>query len=181
MEHVGLPGQKVGNENHLKNYARQLIDKILLAHDFSPSSRNTVATATELAKLFQAEVVPIHVLPDDLGNEKVIREVPCSFVTLKSEDIITLQLATSIQDIENHYHTGQQLVEDGFFAEAIEQFKLCLRINNMHVPAHFAIAKVYEQLDQPDRAEMYRNSARKILIRFWNQKIEEEVRKLRSY
>lgn len=113
-------------------------------------------------------------------TEKVVREVPCSFVTLKSEDIIALQLETSIQDIEEHYNTGKQLVEDGFFAESLDQFNLCLSINNMHVPSHFAIAKVYDKLDQPEQAEAHRKSARDILSRIWDQKIEEEVRKLRS-
>ena len=38
-------------------------------------------------------------------TEKVIREVPCSFLTLKSEDIISLTLETRIRDIESHYST----------------------------------------------------------------------------
>ena len=84
-------------------------------------------------------------------TEKVIREVPCSFLTLKSEDIISLQLKTSIQDIENHYNTAVQLTEDGFFEEAIEQFKLCLSINNMHVPSHYGIARVYEKMNDSEK------------------------------
>ena len=114
-------------------------------------------------------------------TEKVIREVPCSFLTLKSEDIITLQLETSIQDIENHYNTATQLMEDGFYEESIEQFKLCLSINNMHVPSHYGIAKVYEKMDMPEKAKIYRNSGREILNRIWDQKIEEEARKMRSH
>ena len=35
-------------------------------------------------------------------TEKVIREVPCSFITLKSKDIIDLQLEAEIRDIESH-------------------------------------------------------------------------------
>lgn len=114
-------------------------------------------------------------------TEKVIREVPCSFLTLKSEDIITLQLGNSIRDIENHYSMAKQLVEDGFFEEAIEQFKLCLSINSMHVPSHYGIAKVYDKLNDPKKAEIYRNSGRDIMDRIWDQKIEEEVRKLKGY
>ena len=48
----------------------KLIEKILLAHDFSKSSEKVVATAVELAKIFHTEVVPIHVLPNDVENEK---------------------------------------------------------------------------------------------------------------
>ena len=49
----------------------KLIERILLAHDFSESSENVVITAIEFSKIFQTEVVPIHVLPDDINNEKV--------------------------------------------------------------------------------------------------------------
>jgi nucleotide-binding universal stress UspA family protein len=114
-------------------------------------------------------------------TEKVIREVPCSFLTLKSEDIISLQLETNIRDIESHYNTAQQLVEDGFFEEAIEQFKLCLSVNSMHVPSHYGIAKVYEKMGNSEKAILYKKSGREILNRAWDKKIEEEVRKFRYH
>lgn len=114
-------------------------------------------------------------------TEKVIREVPCSFLTMKSEDIISLQLGTKIQDIEKHYDTANQLIEDGFFEEAIEQFKLCLSINSMHVPSHFGIARVYEKLGETEKADVYQSNGKEILDRIWNQKIEQEVRKLKGF
>ncbi|WP_422081599.1 universal stress protein [Ulvibacterium sp.] len=113
-------------------------------------------------------------------TEKVVREVPCSFLTLKSEDVISLQLETHIKDIEKLHSTGLQLMEDGFHEEAIGQFKACLSINDMHVPAYKGLAKVYEKLDQPERARMYRRNAKEIMDKIWYQKIEEEVRKLRG-
>lgn len=113
--------------------------------------------------------------------EKVVREVPCSFLMLKSEDIITLQLETNISDIENHYKMAIQLMEDGFYEESIDQFKLCLSINNMNVPSHYGIAKVYEKLKEPKKAEIYRNKGKEILDRIWYAKIEDEVRKFRSH
>jgi universal stress protein E len=113
-------------------------------------------------------------------TEKVVREVPCSFITLKSEDVITLQLETNIRDIENHYEAGKQLMKDGFFSESIEQFKICLSINNMHVPSHFGIAKVYEKLGETEKANVYRNSGREIMDRMWDQQIEAEARRYRS-
>ena len=114
-------------------------------------------------------------------TEKVVREVPCSFVTLKSKNIITLHLETKVRDIENHFNTGKQLMEDGFFKESIEQLKICLRINDMHVPSHYGIAEVYEKLKEPEKAKLYRNSGKDIMDRIWDQKIEDEVRKLRGH
>lgn len=113
-------------------------------------------------------------------TEKVVREVPCSFLTLKLEDVITLQLETNIRDIEKHYHTAMQLMEDGFYQEAIGQLKICLSINNMHVPAYFGMAKIYEKLNDPGKAKFYRESGREIMDKIWYAKIEDEVRKLRG-
>ncbi|UOY07173.1 universal stress protein [Muricauda sp. SCSIO 64092] len=113
-------------------------------------------------------------------TEKVIREVPCSFLTLKSEDAISLQLETNIRNIEELHGTAMKLMEDGFYEEAIGQLKACLNINSMYVPAYTGLAKVYEKLDQPERAKVYRNNAKDIMDKIWYQKIEEEVRKLRG-
>lgn len=114
-------------------------------------------------------------------TEKVVREVPCSFITLKSEDVIKLQLENDIRSIEKHYNTAMQLMEDGFYEEAIGQLNVCLRISNMHVPAYFGLAKVYEKLNDLGKAKFYRESAREIMDQIWYTKIEEEVRKLRGH
>lgn len=114
-------------------------------------------------------------------TEKVVREVPCSFLTLKSEDVISLQFDNDIKDIETLYKTATQLMEDGFYKDAIEQFKSCLSLSkNMHVPAYFAIAKVYDKLNEPEKAKLYRDNGREIKDKIWYAKIEEEVRKLRG-
>jgi hypothetical protein len=44
-------------------------------------------------------------------TEKVIREVPCSFITVKNEDIVALELESKIQDIENYYSLAQNFVK----------------------------------------------------------------------
>lgn len=113
-------------------------------------------------------------------TEKVVREVPCSFITLKSENFINLQLETNIRDFEELYDTAVQLVEDGFYEQAIDQLQACLSINNMHVPAYLYLANIYEKLNKPEKAKIYRDSGNEIKEKIWYTKIEEEVRKLRG-
>jgi len=110
-------------------------------------------------------------------TEKVIRTLPCSFITTKAKGVIQLQLAQRLQDIEIHHANGKQLMEDGFFQEAIAEFKTCLEINDMHVPSLFGIAKVYDRLGEEEPAARYRKMAREVMLRIWDAKIEEEVRK----
>lgn len=113
-------------------------------------------------------------------TEKVIREVPCSFLTLKSKDVINLHLETDIKDFETLYESGEQLEKDGLYEAAIEQYKASLGVNTMHVPAYSAIANLLDKIGQPEKAALYRKSANEIKERIWYAKIEEEVRKLRG-
>jgi nucleotide-binding universal stress UspA family protein len=113
-------------------------------------------------------------------TEKVIREVPCSFLTMKSENMITLQLESNIRDIQNLYQTAVQLTKDGFHEDAIDQLKACLNINNMHVPAYLGIAKIYERLNDEKNAKRYREKGMEIKEKFWYLKIEQEIRKLKG-
>ncbi len=110
-------------------------------------------------------------------TEKVIREVRCSFITLKSENIIDLQLENEIQDIESHFNIAGQLVNDGFFKEAINEYKICLNINHMHIPSLIAISKIYKKSENPEKAEKYKNMADDVLKMTLNRKIEAEIRK----
>lgn len=110
-------------------------------------------------------------------TEKVIREVPCSFVTLKNEDIVALELESKIQDIENHYNLAQKLFKNGFFEESIHQYKICLDINIMHIPSLKGIAGVYEKIGDLGNSKKHKEMAERVLERIENMKIEKEVRK----
>ena len=109
-------------------------------------------------------------------TEKVVREVPCSFITMKAEDFIELKIEKSIQDIDTHNKMAKELMEDGFYNEALEQYKICLGINGMHIPTLVGLAKVYNKLDNKLNAEKYKRLAKQVMDRFWDAKIEEEIR-----
>jgi nucleotide-binding universal stress UspA family protein len=110
-------------------------------------------------------------------TEKVIRKVSCSFITLKNEDIVALELESKIQDIENHYNMAQKLFKNGFLEESIQQYKICLNINIMHIPSLKGIAEVYEKLGDMGNSKKYKDMAEQVLERIDNMKIEKEVRK----
>ncbi len=110
-------------------------------------------------------------------TEKVVREVPCSFVTTKAEDLIRLQLESSIKDIDRHYQIATQLVKDGFFEEAEQEYNICLKISNMHLPSLNGLVKLYELQGKEKDAATYRKMARDVLHTIWNSRIEEDIRR----
>ncbi len=114
-------------------------------------------------------------------TEKVIRDVPTSFLTLKSENVINLNIDTDITDLDTLYKTAVELSENGYYEEAVMHFKDCLSISSMHIPAYFGIANVYEKLKNKEKAEQYRKRGLEIKEHMWYAKVEDEVRKLRHH
>ncbi len=110
-------------------------------------------------------------------TEKVTREMPCSFVTTKTQDIIQLKFDDEIKEIEIHFKNANKLVESGFNEEAINQFLICLQINDMHIPSMYKLAELYEKNGDSPKAKYYDDMAEELLARLWDKKIEQEIRK----
>jgi hypothetical protein len=107
----------------------------------------------------------------------VIHDIPCSFITLKKKDAITLELEEQLRDIDHHYTVANQLFEDGFFKEAIAEYHKCLKISFMHIPSLQGICKVYQKLGDTENQEKYRAMIRQVLDKMNYEKIEAEIRR----
>lgn len=114
-------------------------------------------------------------------TERVIRELPCSFITAKKEDVITVEFETKIRDIESYFNAGQELYNKGFYDEAFNEYSKCLELNVMHFPSLKGLAKVYRKLGKEEEARMYDKMAKNVLDLRENAKIEEEIRHQRQY
>jgi nucleotide-binding universal stress UspA family protein len=110
-------------------------------------------------------------------TEKVIRDFPCSMVVTKSENILNLQIDTDISEIERHFEVAKRLEETGYYEEAIEQIKIALQINDLHLPALSALIRLYSKTGDNDSVSLYHQKIDKILKRLWDRKIEMEIRK----
>jgi nucleotide-binding universal stress UspA family protein len=110
-------------------------------------------------------------------TEKVIREMPCSFITIKKIDLIQLKLDNKIKEIEVLFKNGEELIKNAFYEEAINQFLKCLKVNDMHIPSMNKLAKLYNQLGDKNKSLTYENMAKEILSKLWDRKIEEEIRR----
>lgn len=110
-------------------------------------------------------------------TEKVIREMPCSVITIKKDDLIRLKLDYEIKEIEVHYKNGEELISNAFYEEAIEQFKTCLQVNDMHIPSINKLSEIHDILGNKEISLYYKDIARDILMKTWDKNIEEEIRR----
>ena len=88
-----------------------------------------------------------------------------------------MKLITRIRDIEKHYDVANQLMKDGFFDESINEFEICLNINDMHIPSLNGMSKVYEKLGNTNNSEKYKNMVKVVLSSIWDRKVEDDIRK----
>ena len=110
-------------------------------------------------------------------TEKVIRTLPCSFVTTKTQDIFKVRFDSEIKEIETHFNNASKLTKSGLYKEAIEQYLICLQINDMHVPSIYKLAELNKILGNKEKVEYYEKMAKDLLRRLWDKKIEYEIRK----
>ena len=113
-------------------------------------------------------------------TEKVIQEIPTSFITLKNEDIITLEIDSKIRDIESLFKEAELLFKNGFFKEAIDEYNKCINISFMHMPSLLGLSKVYEKLGDSINEKKYKAMVTEISNKMYHKKIEDEIRKFRN-
>jgi len=109
-------------------------------------------------------------------TERVTGEVECNVVVLKSVEVFKLRISTDLEDIEKHFLRAYKLAELGFLEEAISQYKVCLQVNDLHLPSLYALSRVYENLGDRQQAEYYQEMAEIVRQRMTDWKIEEEIR-----
>jgi universal stress protein E len=110
-------------------------------------------------------------------TEMVIRNLPCSMVITKTENILHIKMDYEISTIQNHFDRAIKLEESGFFNEAIDQMKLCLYINDLYIPALSALVRLYEKVGDKVQSEDSKRKLDKIFRHLWDKKIEEDIRR----
>ncbi|MEE9118636.1 MAG: universal stress protein [Calditrichia bacterium] len=107
---------------------------------------------------------------------KVIREIPCSLITVKSEHVVRLKLETEIADLETHYKQGKELLDQGLPKDALVQFEYCLKHDIMFAPAWEGMAAAHEQLGDKKESEKALKEAKMIREQLWYKQVEAEIR-----
>ncbi len=108
--------------------------------------------------------------------EKVARALPCSIMTVKSEDFVRLQLGGAIDDIREHVEQAAKLLENGFAREALGEFRQCIVRDPVYAPAWEGAAAAHERLENAEQAEECRSRAQEIVRSLWDRRIEAEIR-----
>jgi nucleotide-binding universal stress UspA family protein len=102
-------------------------------------------------------------------TEKVTQEVPCSMIVSKYEEVYKLRISTEVEDIEQHFKRGNELAGLGYFTEALEQYKMCLQINDIHLPSIRALSDLYAKMGNESQHTYYQNLGKTLLTKLVNR------------
>lgn len=110
-------------------------------------------------------------------TEKIIRQLPCSMVITKSENILNVKIDSDISEIEKHMSVARKLEKSGYYQEAIDQLQISLQKNDLHIPTLSLIRQLYIKIGDDTMANTYKQKIDDILKRLWSGDIENEIRK----
>jgi nucleotide-binding universal stress UspA family protein len=89
---------------------------------------------------------------------RVFKKLPCSLIAFKSKDIIRLKHDQELKDLESHFEYGNELLEKGMTREAVNQYKFCINMNKMFLPAFEGLVFCYERLGESEEVKKYKAS-----------------------
>jgi nucleotide-binding universal stress UspA family protein len=108
-------------------------------------------------------------------TEKVVREMPCSVITVKQEHILGLPLEKEVAEIETHFRRGKELLKKEMTEEALALFEECIRRDAHFVPAWDAMAVAFQQIGREKEAKKCEEMATYIRNHLWeNQTLDLE-------
>jgi len=107
----------------------------------------------------------------------VIRQLPCSIVTVKAEDAFQLRLSEQVGDFDTHLRQGIQLLEQGLPREAQREFERCVIINPMFPTAWEGLAESCRRLHDQARAEHCLRTAKQVRDSLAWQQVVADIRR----
>ncbi len=110
-------------------------------------------------------------------TERIISDVPCSMIVTETEDILEAKLSHEIDTLETHFKLAENLESNNFLNEAIGELKICLHINDLHLPSYYALIRIHNKLGETQKADEYKTHLNKIIDIQHNKAIEEEIRR----
>jgi nucleotide-binding universal stress UspA family protein len=100
-------------------------------------------------------------------TERVVREMPCSVITLKQEHVIRFPLEKDLADIETHFRRGKELLDKQVMEGAVAQFEYCIRKDVLFIPAWEGMAVAYRNMGKKKEAERCDEMAAHIRKHLW--------------
>jgi nucleotide-binding universal stress UspA family protein len=144
--HVVKIAQGEPEEEILKEIKSQGIDLLIMG----------TTGKTGLSKIFLGSV-----------TEKVTREVPCNFIITNEAEISDEIFESNLKTIESLIVAARNHFDNDEIEKAIEKNMHVLKHHPDNVPALIGLMQCYRKTGNQQKANLYRDYARKVIKRIW--------------
>jgi len=110
-------------------------------------------------------------------TEEIMTQIPCHMIVTETIDILEAKLAAEIRTLETHFNLAENLERNNFLEEAIGELKICLHINELHLPSYKALIRIYKKLGYDEKVKEYQHRLQRVLLLQESKSIEEEIRR----
>jgi nucleotide-binding universal stress UspA family protein len=100
-------------------------------------------------------------------TEKVTRELPCSFITTKSQDIARTVFESNLNEIETFLKKANQYRGMGEYGKAIDYYLLGLKQYPDNIPILINLKETYHLIGDGIKSKFYRDYAKEAVMRIW--------------
>jgi nucleotide-binding universal stress UspA family protein len=108
-------------------------------------------------------------------TEKVTREVPCSFITTKSQDIARTWFESNLGEMETYLQQARQYRAEGELEKAITCYSAGLKQFPDNIPMLQGLIAVHEESGNASKATFFRDYAREVVRRLWGSEYLEKL------
>lgn len=102
-------------------------------------------------------------------TEKVTRETPCSFITVKAKDITDDYFESNLKSIEAILNSARRLMEAGEYEVAIDKYNFALKQHPDNIPAVLGMIDAYEKTGKESKVNYYKEYAKEVIRRIWGE------------
>ena len=71
-------------------------------------------------------------------------------------------IEAKMNDLDTHFREAQLLFKDGMYKRSLQEYNICLDIDNMHIRSFNGIAAIYKKLGKHKKADRYHKLAQEI-------------------
>lgn len=107
---------------------------------------------------------------------RVLKEMPCSVVTVKTEDVIRQQFEEDLRDIKSSFAEGMRLLGEGQPQQAKRCFHRCVAVDPMFAPGWEGLAEANKRLGNEYECVESRETAQLIRRQLWEKQVDLEIR-----
>ena len=108
-------------------------------------------------------------------TEKVTRELPCSFITVKSQDIARTYFESNLGEIETYLQKAKHHREAGDHEKAIEFYSAGLKQFPDNIPMLTGLIDTYGETGNAAKAAFFKDYARDVVSRIWGKEYIEKL------